>query len=781
MLHSTSVSDEGSYSCSVYGSRQHSPAVCVLGKQCWGVTYTPKHVCALKGSSVDLFCSYKYPGGHTVTESFWFITEQQVGVEAVDVREEEEYEGRVQYRQSSQNDCSMTITHLRESDAHTYRFRFHTDSTAGKYTGRPGVSLSVTDLKITVSDRSSRKHLICSSTCTLPNNPTYIWYRNGQPVYNQNTYRLYVYDSSEDAGSYSCAVRGYEELRSPAICVYGKDSCWSVTYVTQNICALIGSSVDIHGYYTFPDQQPTPQPAWYARLHPQVKELSHADDRVEVFSHRANVNTLSLKHLTESDSAEYLLRFKAPYMIHTESSAGVSLSVTGLKVNVDSPAVPGSEGQTVTLSCSSTCTLPYNPTYIWYKNGQRVSHCTSVSCSVSAVRDAVSYSCATEGNENLLSPPVYAPRNTRALMVSSGERVEGDSVTLTCSSEANPPVLTYSWFKQRAAADTLLPTDQNYSISNISSQHIGLYYCTAHNQLGQHNSTTTLLDVLYPPRNTRALMVSSGERVEGDSVTLTCSSEANPPVLNFSWFKQRAAADTLLPTGQNYSISNISSQHSGLYYCTAHNQLGQHNSTTTLLDVLYPPRVPSVTDRVSGDSVTLLCYSDSNPISNYSWYKKTGSGVILLGNSTNLTLATGAVGLFFCTAQNQFGSMDSSEYSVPTGNPAGTYAASGVTVGLFLTLTAVCLWMRRGSAAVSRRSEEASTNHDSAPVYDNISALAKTSDSTVSSDDQDEVHYSSVHFTHSHTQEVQLPKALNQGEEVEYATVNITKTKVSPQ
>uniref|UniRef100_A0AAY5EXM7 Ig-like domain-containing protein n=1 Tax=Electrophorus electricus TaxID=8005 RepID=A0AAY5EXM7_ELEEL len=299
--------------------------------------------------------------------------------------------------------------------------------------------------------------------------------------------------------------------------VYGKDSCWSVTYVTQSICALIGSSVDIHGYYTFPDQQPTPQPAWYARLHLQVKELSHADDRVEVFSHRANVNTLRLKHLTESDSAEYLLRFKAPYMIQTDSSAGVSLSVTALKTLM------------------------------------RVSH--------------------TGLKVNVDSPA----------------RVEGDSVTLTCSSEANPPVLTYSWFKQRAAADTLLPTGQNYSISNISSQHSGLYYCTAHNQLGQHNSTTTLLDVLC-----RSLMVSSGERVEGDSVTLTCSSEANPPVLTYSWFKQRAAADTLLATGQNYSISSISSQHSGLYYCTAHNQLGQHNSTTTLLDVLCRCRELSV-------------------------------------------------------------------------------------------------------------------------------------------------------------------------------------------
>ncbi|KAF5897919.1 B-cell receptor CD22-like, partial [Clarias magur] len=85
------------------------------------------------------------------------------------------------------------------------------------------------------------------------------------------------------------------------------------------------------------------------------------------------------------------------------------------------------------------------------------------------------------------------------------------------------------------------------------------------------------------PKNTRAVVPSSGDTVEGDSVTLSCSSDANPPVFNYTWF--RAAADTLLTTGQNYSISNISSQHSGLYYCTAHNQLGHHNSTPTELDV----------------------------------------------------------------------------------------------------------------------------------------------------------------------------------------------------
>ncbi|XP_036421084.1 B-cell receptor CD22-like [Colossoma macropomum] len=491
VLDSTNSSHEGSYYCGMYDSSDKwhlSHSVCVLGKECWGVTYTPERVCALKGSSVDLSCSYKHPGGHTVTRSVWFIKEQ-AGAEPVDVREDEEYQGRVQYRQSFQNDCSMRITHLRERDAQTYRYRFYTDG--GEYTGEPGVTLSVTDLEVTVSEmHQGRKVLRCSSNCTLPHNPAYIWYKNGQPVSNQYSNELYLTDRTVEAGSYSCAVRGHEKLRSPAVCVFDQNSCWSVSYSTQNICALIGSSVDIHGYYTFPGEQLDPQPAWY-------KELSPADGRVEFFSNRVNMNTLRMKHLRESDSAEYLLRFKAPYWNHTHSSAGVSLSVTGLQVKVEPVPVTVSEEQTVTLMCSSTCTLPNNPTYIWYKNRQPVIHSKSASCSVAVVSGVVSYSCAVEGHESLLSPPVYSPRNTSAVIIPSGERVEGDSVTLSCSSDANPPVLTYSWFKQRAAADAPLTTGQNYTITNISSQHSGLYYCTAHNQLGLHSSTPTSLDVLH--------------------------------------------------------------------------------------------------------------------------------------------------------------------------------------------------------------------------------------------------------------------------------------------
>ncbi|KAK2819568.1 hypothetical protein Q7C36_021214 [Tachysurus vachellii] len=353
-------------------------------------------------------------------------------------------------------------------------------------------------LKVTVSDLDKNKKLSCITTCTLSNKPTYIWYKNGQRVTDQDRNELNV--SSEDAGSFSCAVRGQEELRSPAVCFPDEKSCWSVTYSTQTICGLISSSVDIHSYFTFPNKYKVMKMFWFIKQQVNVGPVDMSKDkeyqgRVQYTQSSQNDCSLRITNLRERDAQTYRFR------LYTDDSTekytgepGVSLSVTDLKVTVSDSG----SGQ-IDLSCITTCSLSNKPTYIWYKNGQRVSECKSASCSVAAVSGAVSYSCAVEGHDSLLSPPVceYSPKNTTAVVLSSGDTVEGDSVTLSCSSDANPPVLTYSWFKQSSAADTLLITGQNYSISEISSQHRGLYYCTAHNQLGHHNSTPTLLVVIW--------------------------------------------------------------------------------------------------------------------------------------------------------------------------------------------------------------------------------------------------------------------------------------------
>uniref|UniRef100_A0A4W5KRE4 Ig-like domain-containing protein n=1 Tax=Hucho hucho TaxID=62062 RepID=A0A4W5KRE4_9TELE len=170
----------------------------------------------------------------------------------------------------------------------------------------------------------------------------------------------------------------------------------------------------------------------------------------------------------------------------------------GLQVKVIPATV--TEGQKVTLTCITTCTLTDNPnpTYIWYKNGHVTTQSNSLFLNPVSSEDAGRYSCAVEGHENLPSPEEtltvrYGPKNTSVSVSPSGEIVEGSSVTLTCSSDANPPVDKYTWYKKNVTSPKA--SGQSYSITNISSEDRGEYYCEAQNGRGSMNSTALMIIV----------------------------------------------------------------------------------------------------------------------------------------------------------------------------------------------------------------------------------------------------------------------------------------------
>ncbi len=73
----------------------------------------------------------------------------------------------------------------------------------------------------------------------------------------------------------------------------------------------------------------------------------------------------------------------------------------------------------------------------------------------------------------------------------------------------------------------------------------------------------------------------SGEIKEGDSVTLNCSSDSNPPA-EISWFKR----GTFVGFGRIYSISNIRSDHSGEYKCKSGNEHGEKYSDAVTLNIM---------------------------------------------------------------------------------------------------------------------------------------------------------------------------------------------------
>nr|XP_023996422.1 uncharacterized protein LOC112073334 [Salvelinus alpinus] len=219
------------------------------GHNCWRVTYTKRRICVLKGSTVDISCSYTHPYSYIEQGSFWFTQKR-----TVDLSTYPEYAGRVEYNRNTENHHTMTITHLTENDSAEYKFRLLTTD-EGRFSGLPGVMLTVTDILLEMDPTSvsegGRVTLRCRTQCTVGLNPTYIWYKNRQYIEQRTSsiYSKYVY--RKDVDSYSCAVKGHEDLRSPAVCVHSSN-CWRVTYTKRRICVLKGSTVNISCSYTHP-------------------------------------------------------------------------------------------------------------------------------------------------------------------------------------------------------------------------------------------------------------------------------------------------------------------------------------------------------------------------------------------------------------------------------------------------------------------------------------------------------------------------------------------------
>ncbi|XP_025763492.1 uncharacterized protein LOC109202520 isoform X1 [Oreochromis niloticus] len=96
--------------------------------------------------------------------------------------------------------------------------------------------------------------LMCSSSCPLTEKPAaYIWYKNREFLYEDWSPWYQELLSSEEAVTYSCAVKGYEDLRAPEVSVDSiTETCFSVTYAKGRMCSSQQTSVDESCSITYP-------------------------------------------------------------------------------------------------------------------------------------------------------------------------------------------------------------------------------------------------------------------------------------------------------------------------------------------------------------------------------------------------------------------------------------------------------------------------------------------------------------------------------------------------
>ncbi|XP_029567198.1 B-cell receptor CD22-like isoform X1 [Salmo trutta] len=224
----------------------------------------------------------------------------------------------------------------------------------------------------------------------------------------------------------------------------------------------------------------------------------------------------------------------------------------------------------------------------------------------------------------------------------------------------------------------------------------------------------------------RVSVSPSGKIVEGSSVTLTCSSDANPPVDKYTWYKKNVTSPKA--SGQSYSITNISSEDSGEYYCGDENTIGAQISTPQLIIV-----------------ASKMCF--------YLKFQVTLSDnihIILYALGKQASVKNASVGII-------------------------------VVVLVLILCLSVLMWFRKkASKSISdtrdRRDTVENGQQDSSPVYDNVSGMAMTHTAapTVDTDNQDSVHYASIQHRNQEVPEystAQPSQPQKQEEDVQYAAV----------
>ncbi|XP_058273168.1 myelin-associated glycoprotein-like [Hemibagrus wyckioides] len=373
-------------------------------------------------------------------------------------------------------------------------------------------------------------------------------------------------------------------------------------------------------------------------------------------------------NISERDRGKYYFRLEATGSLKYNYRSPVSLRVR------DSPIRPSItlykedqgevedqnevvEGTSVSLICSapSAPCLLNPPTFTWNflpeERRQEQNHNTSFSSSqlnfnATHLHHGLTFTCTTTyqlQNQNKSAQSsrtlhvLYGPRNTSVSVSPSASVLLGSSVSLSCSSDANPAVLNYIWYRENGEQ---IGTGNHLTINTTDSTHRGLYYCRAQNQHGDHNSSV-VLDVQYGPRNTSVSVSPSASVLLGSSVSLSCSSDANPAVLNYTWYRENGEQ---IGTGNHLTINTTDSTHRGLYYCRAQNQHGDHNSSV-VLDLQYAPQVSSSSSCNSmQDMIMCSCEVHGNPSPKLDW--RLSGQTLSSSEATNISLeSVGDTGL----------------------------------------------------------------------------------------------------------------------------------------
>ncbi|XP_063798378.1 B-cell receptor CD22 isoform X4 [Pseudophryne corroboree] len=484
--------------------------------------------------------------------------------------------------------------------------------------------------------------LECSVETSNPPVDSFVWYKNGKEMY-RSTNTITV----REAGKYYCeADNTIAKTQSNVVEI-------SVLYAPKKTLINTKGSV-VEGKAVTLTCSTT--------ANPPVSLYTWCKNGKQCFN---STNIYKINAITTYDSGSYTCAAhnKLGSDVSDPLKVDVKYPPKDVKIVLEPASQTFREGTKVKFACVVGSSNPSVTSIVWLKNDKQ-DYTIRGEISIRA-EDSGMYTCQAGNNiGQSSSQPVsvevqHAPK--KPIINTEGSVVEGKTVTLNCSTTANPPVSLYIWYKN--GMQCFNSTNSIYKINAITTYDSGSYTCDAHNTLGSDSSDPRKVDVKYPPKDVKIVLEPASQTFrEGTKVKFACVvGSSNPSVTSIVWFKDKERLQTF-----REEIS-IRAEDSGMYTCQARNDIDQSTSQPISVEVHYPPKAAKITiekESVTkeGDQITLKCsVQHGNPkTSHFEWlkdgkvYKSTGDSDILLINTTWKDS-----GYYSCRASNNIGNSTS--------------------------------------------------------------------------------------------------------------------------